>query len=181
MTEEIPFDEFENKIVSIKEVNIPELEELDFLPISKAYWKVILLRFLAFFIVISGISTLLIAQEPEIALYKVYISVGIIIFFLILMTLSYISFKRKAYQLRTHDVLFREGILSTKTTILPINRIQQVKIQEGFFSKFFKLATIGIFTAGGQANAQVRIPGVPKENAHKIRTFLISKIKEFNE
>jgi len=173
---------FENKPVVIAEINIPEIQDTSFQPIQKAFWKVILLQLLVITILIILAFLFFVYKEAEIfRQYGFWMIGGVLAFLFLLLFLSRIAFQRKAYQIRTHDIIFRKGILSMQTTILPINRIQQIKLEEGLFSKLFNLASIGIYTSGSHAQSQIRIPGVQVEDAHKIRTFLISKIKNLNE
>jgi membrane protein YdbS with pleckstrin-like domain len=35
-----------------------------------------------------------------------------------------------------HDVLYKYGILATKTIIIPYNRVQHVALHEGFVSRY---------------------------------------------
>jgi membrane protein YdbS with pleckstrin-like domain len=49
-------------------------------------------------------------------------------------------------------VLYKYGILATKTIIIPYNRVQHVALHEGFVSRYLGLAKIEIFTAGGSSS-----------------------------
>ena len=91
--------------------------------------------------------------------------------------LSRISFKKKGFAFRTHDVLFRHGIIATNTIIIPYNRVQHVALHEGFISRYFGLAKIEVFTAGGSAS-DIEIPGIKKEQAENIKQLLMGKIQK---
>jgi hypothetical protein len=84
---------------------------------------------------------------------------------------------KKGYAFRTHDVLFRSGIIATNTTIIPYNRVQHVALHEGFYSRFFGLAEIQVFTAGG-SSSDIHIPGIEKERAENIKQLLMGKIQQ---
>ena len=99
------------------------------------------------------------------------------ILLLIILLFSRISFKKKGFAFRTHDVLFRHGIIATNTLIIPYNRIQHVALHEGLLSRYFGLSKIEIFTAGG-SSSDIQIPGITKEQAENIKQLLMGKIQK---
>jgi len=90
---------------------------------------------------------------------------------------SYFGFRKKAFAFRSHDVLFRSGIIATTTIVIPYNRVQHVALHEGFISRFFGLASVSIFTAGG-SSSDIEIPGIEKEQAENIKQLLMGKIQK---
>ena len=104
------------------------------------------------------------------------ISLTIVLIVLILL-FSRIAFRKKRFAFRNHDVLFRHGIIATNTIVIPYNRIQHVALHEGLVSRYFGLAKIEIFTAGGSAS-DIEIPGIEKEQAENIKQLLMGKIQK---
>lgn len=173
---------FENHPVNMELINIPGVENLAFIPVEPQYWFVLLIRFSIFVLfLLSGLALLYFLNDDAFKPYFIPLLAGVLLFSLTVILLLRMSFKKRAYQIRNHDVVFRNGLLSTTVTILPINRIQQVKIHESVIMRFFKLAEIQIYTAAGQASGQVRIAGLKIAKAHEIRTYLISKINDRKE
>jgi membrane protein YdbS with pleckstrin-like domain len=72
-------------------------------------------------------------------------------------------------------VIYRSGAIAIETTIIPYNRVQHVTMHEGILSRKFGLATVEIFTAGG-INSDIKVPGIEKEHAEKIKQLLVGKI-----
>ena len=105
------------------------------------------------------------------------ISIGFGVLVLLVLFFSRISFKKKGFAFRTHDVLFRHGIIATNTLVIPYNRVQHVALHEGLISRFFGLAKIQIFTAGG-SSSDIEIPGIAKEQAENIKQLLMGKIQK---
>jgi uncharacterized protein len=89
-------------------------------------------------------------------------------------TANHIKFNYRAYALRQHDILFRSGMLSIRTTVIPRSRIQHVTIQEGPLLRMHSLASLSIFTAGG-STSDLRISGLPRETAVAIKEHLTRK------
>lgn len=108
---------------------------------------------------------------------EIYINIGIslILILLLLNTIVYpfIEYKQWRYEITEDKVDFIEGIFFTNRTIVPILRIQYIRINQGPINKFFKLADISITTAGGVH----KIPNIDINKAEKICDSLKDKIK----
>ena len=104
-------------------------------------------------------------------------SIVYVVLLFIVLFFSRIGFKKKGFAFRNHDVLFRHGIIATNTLVIPYNRVQHVALHEGLFSRFFGLAKIEIFTAGG-SSSDIEIPGIAKEQAENIKQLLMGKIQK---
>ena len=97
------------------------------------------------------------------------------LFLALLFGIYRISFLKKGYDFRNHDVVFRQGIIATNTMVIPYNRIQHIALHEGILARKFGLAAIEIFTAGGDAS-DITIPGIKKQQAESIKQLLMGKI-----
>jgi hypothetical protein len=117
--------------------------------------------------------------KPELFSGRIWLIIGILVPLVsaLLIVSSVIGFRKKGFAFRDHDVLFRYGILATNTTIIPYNRIQHVSLHEGLVSRYFGLARIEIFTAGG-SSSDLEIPGIKKEQAENIKQLLMGKIQK---
>lgn len=103
-------------------------------------------------------------------------AIGIIVVLLLLNTFIYpvIEYAQWKYMINEDKIEFSEGIYSVTTTIIPMVRIQHIKINQGPINKIFNLADISIFTAGGTH----KIPNIEMEKAKEISEFLKNKIRE---
>ena len=86
-----------------------------------------------------------------------------------------IGFPYKAYLLRDHDILYKTGYLSRRTTAVPKNRIQHVEIRQGVLSRMFKLSKLVVFTAGGNAS-DLSISGLKPEVAQQLKEHISKSI-----
>ncbi|PKB18593.1 PH domain-containing protein [Flavobacterium sp. 5] len=156
---------------------LPKFEEVQFSLLHPDYWKVILAGLTLFFVVIAiGVGTILYFNE-ELFLFITELSIIYIVLLLLVVFMSRISFKKKGFAFRTHDVLFRHGIIATNTLVIPYNRVQHVALHEGLLSRFFGLASIEVFTAGG-SSSDIQIPGIAKVQAENIKQLLMGKIQK---
>jgi len=162
---------------TIDTTHLPKFEEVQFSTLHPNYWKVILIGLgISFLIIGAGIGIALYFNE-KFSSFISELSALFVFVVLIILFLSRISFKKKGFAFRTHDVLFRYGIIATNTLVIPYNRVQHVALHEGLLSRFFGLAKIEIFTAGG-SSSDIHIPGLDKEQAENIKQLLMGKIQK---
>ena len=168
-------EEFTNE--TIDTTQLPKFEEVAFTVLHPNYWKVTLIMLTVFFLVVGiGVGFIVYFNE-EFYFSILELSIVYVVFILLVLFFSRISFKKKGFAFRTHDVLYRQGIIATNTLVIPYNRVQHVALHEGFISRFFGLAKIEIFTAGGNSS-DIEIPGIAKEQAENIKQLLMGKIQK---
>ena len=154
---------------------LPKYEEIVLKQPHKDYWKIICINLLIFFGIL-GIGTgafLLLFEEIRpnaVWVIPVYFTLAVISFLL-----YHLSFKKRGYALRTHDVIYKSGIIAESTTIVPLNRIQHIELNEGIFSRIYKLGSLQLFTAGGQSG-HIHISGIAIDEAKSIRDLLLKKL-----
>ncbi len=166
-------EEFTNTTVSFD--SLPKFESVSLQPLNKDYLNVVYMGNALFAVLLSiGALVFLWVKEDSYDLILPVLGTKILIIAL-LFWLSTIGFRKKGYALREKDILFQKGILSTTTTVIPFNRIQHVALHEGFFSRMYHLSELQIYTAGG-SSSDLHIPGLPKEQAEQMKTFLLQKI-----
>jgi len=158
--------------------NLPEIEKKTFIPLDKNYLKILVIRLILFFLVLLGsfITFLLLSQNTP-------AEIGIIVATVIVIIIAYstvitiLGFSKKGYLVREKDISFQKGLITYKLTSVPFNRIQHVEVNQGVLEKIFKLSSVKIYTAGGNAS-DLSIPGLPSEIAQNLKAFLSEKISE---
>ena len=156
---------------------LPKFEEVQFSVLHPNYWKVILIGLTLFFLLIGIGAGLALYFNEELSPFITELSVVYVVLLLLVLLVSRISFRKKGFAFRTHDVLYRYGIIATNTLVIPYNRVQHVALHEGLLSRYFGLAKIEIFTAGG-SSSDIHIPGIAKEHAENIKQLLMGKIQK---
>lgn len=162
---------------TIDTTQLPKFEEVEFSTLHPNYWKVILINLILFFFIVGVGLGLALYLNPEIYPFCNQFWIAYIILLLMVVFFSRISFKKKGFAFRTHDVLFRHGIIATNILVIPYNRVQHVALHEGLLSRFFGLARVDVFTAGG-SSSDVQIPGIAKDQAENIKQLLMGKIQK---
>ncbi len=168
-------ENFTNETINTKQ--LPRFEEVEYTSLHPNYWKVTLLNYGIFFIILGFALVIGLIYNDEM---KPNQTTFIIVYLaLLVVTLFFlrIGFKKKGYAFRNHDVLYRSGVIAANSMVIPYNRVQHVALHEGFISRIFGLANIEIFTAGGNSS-DLEIPGIPKEEAENIKQLLMGKIQK---
>jgi len=168
-------EKFTNDTIDITQ--LPKFEEVLFTKLHPSYWKIILI-FNVIFILALGIGLAISIQSiPELLPYQIQLTISVVVLALLILFFSRLAFVKKGFAFRTHDVLFRQGVIAINTIVIPYNRIQHVALHEGIVSRFFGLAKIEIFTAGGDSS-DIEIPGIEKQQAENIKQLLMGKIQK---
>lgn len=171
----IRMESFTNNVIDLS--TLPRFETVDFQKLKPNYWKVVLINQAILSLVFAGALGVIYFLVDEFRPHVLYPAIGLIVLIVLILVFSRIAFVKKGFAFREQDVLFRDGIIATNTTIIPYNRVQHVALYEGWLSRYFGLATVEIFTAGG-SSSDIKIPGIEKEQAENIKQLLMGKIQQ---
>ncbi len=169
--------EFTNNTVDLD--LLPKYEEVSFLPIHKKYWNIMVINLLIFTVILFVVTAILFVSVYRNASFgsMFYIGIILLVFGIIglLFWINRITFRKRGYALRERDVLYRSGVWSTTTTIIPFNRIQHIAVSEGMFSRMYGLASLEVYTAGGNSS-DVSISGIERERAYAMKELLMKNL-----
>ena len=168
-------NEFTNNPIEIDQ--LPKFEEVQLKELHPKYVNVLLFNFLLLFIfIIGGFSTLFYFKKEAFSnSIWILILVGILVFLAGLIVFTKLSFNKKGYAFREHDTIYKSGLISETTIIIPFNRVQHVALHQGFISRKLGLASIELFTAGG-SSSDLEIPGLLLADAQIIKNLVSQKI-----
>jgi membrane protein YdbS with pleckstrin-like domain len=168
-------ENFSNATIDITQ--LPKFEEVQFSVLDTNYWKVILFNITILFVLLGVGLGLVLYYNVGLNVFMFPLWTAFLVLLTLVLTLSRLGYKKKGFAFREHDVLFRHGIIATNTIVIPYNRVQHVALHEGFISRYFKLAKIEIFTAGG-SSSDLEIPGIAIDQAESIKQLLMVKIQK---
>lgn len=172
--------EFTNQTINVS--TLPKFEETALKPLEKDYFKVMLIQFgIVYGLIFIG---LVVIYFVDLNSFFEENLIYFLITWFVLVTLNFlylkISFAKKGFALREHDVIFKSGVISETTTIVTNNRVQHVALHQGMISRYFGLASIELFTAGG-SSSDLKIKGLLLEDAQKIKASVSEKIIEITK
>lgn len=168
-------NEFTNNPIDITQ--LPKFEEVQLKGLNPKYIMVLLFNFLLLLIlVIGGFSALFYFKQDAFSnTIWIAILVGLVLFLAGLVMFTKFSFHKKGYAFREHDAIYKSGLISETTTIIPFNRVQHVALHQGFISRKLGLASVELFTAGG-SSSDLEIPGLLLADAQLIKNLVSQKI-----
>ena len=168
-------NEFTNNPIDITQ--LPKFEDVKLKGLHPNYVNVLFFNFAFIFILaIAGFSALFFLKQDafSFAIWAV-IFTTILLILVVLIVFTKFSFRKKGYAFREHDVIYKSGLISEITTIIPFNRVQHVALHQGFISRKLGLASIELFTAGG-SSSDIEIPGLLLADAQIIKNLVSKKI-----
>nr|WP_314491239.1 PH domain-containing protein [uncultured Chryseobacterium sp.] len=167
----------------IFDLEIPDFSDLKLMDVSPKYLQIILLNLGLFSVFLIGVVAF--------AFYFFYFNLNslqisavitvavLFIFFLFLNAV--IGFRFRKYAVREKDLVYQYGWLKRSIIIVPFNRIQHIKVEQGWFSKILNLKSVSVFTAGVNGG-DITINGLPEDIAeginHHVRTAISIEKKE---
>jgi membrane protein YdbS with pleckstrin-like domain len=168
---------FTNESIDLEQ--LPRYESVQLSKPHPSYWKVIAINISIFLIFLGIVLTVLLINVPEVRA-RLYLIVGAYILFGVLLFMIFrASFKKRGFALREKDMIYKSGIIAETTTIVPLNRIQHVALDEGIFSRIFKLGKLQIYTAGGQTG-HLMVSGIEIEKAKSMKELLLRKLAQID-
>ncbi|GLR17651.1 PH domain-containing protein [Portibacter lacus] len=169
-------DGFSNVQIQLEE--IPSLGELNYVPLERKYLNILLLNSLLVFIISIVLLVYLwtVIDKQWFQNNFQWMLVGLLALFVLQFLFAYKSFSYKAYGFREADITYKSGWLWRSITTVPFNRVQHCEVSQGVLDRYFGLAKLKIFTAGGSAS-DVSIPGLLLDQASDLKEFILEKIK----
>lgn len=86
-----------------------------------------------------------------------------------------ISVPRIGYAIRDKDIIYKSGVFWHTVTAVPFNRIQHVEKSSTPLDRYFGIATLQLFTAGG-TGGDLKIHGLSVDTAESLRVFILDKV-----
>ncbi|MDR2224176.1 MAG: PH domain-containing protein [Flavobacteriaceae bacterium] len=172
--------EFRNEVVVSSE--LPKIEEITYTALDKQYRKVVFYQSLItvfLFIGMGSIPTFYTFENEGLVFLNdksLFILLGFGVLAICLFIINMLSVNCKGYAVRQHDLVYKSGVISKSITIIPYNRVQHLELYEGAISRIFHLCRLELFTAGGSMG-DLKIPGLSKEEAERIKTFIVAKVQ----
>lgn len=163
------------------EINLAELPKFEQVSFNKQEVKYLVVKRITMlititvFVIISALAYIFIKKIHNNA--TLYAMIGtIILITLFWLIADTIGFKYAGYSLREKDILYRSGWIIRKTRMVPLNRIQHVSMQSGPIERKYGLASITVYTAGGDDSDDFSVKGITTETAIQLKEWIRSQI-----
>jgi membrane protein YdbS with pleckstrin-like domain len=165
--------EFTNETIDLE--NLPKYQDVELTAPNPKYWNVIVINLSIILLLVGGGAGTIFYFADDEKPSLIYLLIGYLVICVSSFIVHRLSFKKRGYALREKDIIYKHGLIAETTTIIPINRIQHVALDEGITSRSYGLATLQIFTAGG-ATGHVHIAGIEIDKAKIIKEALVKRL-----
>ncbi len=164
---------FENPEIALDD--LPNADALDWQPIERRYIKRMLVE--RSLIVLAMFVVTLVPYWLAGYLFSPTIPpwVLVMLFAIPFLAWPYLSVPRRGYVVRDRDIVFKSGVLWRSVTAVPFNRIQHVETSHTPLDRYFDVATLQLFTAGG-SGGDLAIAGLDTDVAERLRAHLLDKV-----
>lgn len=154
-------------------------EEIEFNSLDKSFYRLMVIkRLIGILLVLLGVSVYyLLGNLKGISISRFWIIFGAILLVgIFVLMMAKVYFDRKKYRLFDKNLTYRKGLLVHKETTVPFSRIQHIEIDEGPLERYFKLATMSIYTAG-DSGKDLKINGLKVDEAQEMKEFITNYMK----
>ncbi len=167
--------EFTN--VPIQADELPQLREQHFEAVDPKLLRVSLVGRSAFAVavVVAGVlASLLIPSRSWIPLAAMAFLLVVTVLSMALRTLEV---RNIAYQVRTHDLSYRSGVLVKTVSTVPFVRVQHARIRQGPVQRRFGLAALEVNSAG----PDLHIEGLTTATAERLKALVVERSGDLAE
>ena len=168
-------ENFSNQPINTNE--LPQFQEVSLLKPQSKYLTIILINISLVSVALIGGILLFLYMKPDVfsPRYQLFLGMFVAVFVIFLFAIYSLEFSKRGYCFREKDVIYKEGFISQTTTLVPFNRVQHVALHQGLFSRYFGLASLELFTAGG-SSSDLKITGLLLADAQNFKELIIQKI-----
>jgi len=156
--------------------SLPQMATLEYSPLEKNLLKADIIWSVLFFgigLIVSLVLRFVFDIEWMVD-YGVYIWLLLTVLTLISVLFVYFEFHKKSYAIRQKDIVYNSGLFWQSSIAIPFNRVQHCEVSQGPIDRFYNLAELKVFTAGG-ASSDLSISGLSPETAARIKDFIVIK------
>ncbi len=159
---------FENPPIDV--AGLPVLDDGDFVPLDPNYLRVSLLG-AGVAAVVAAVVCGTIASQVDQPLIPLGVLACIWSVIALSATIRTVEVRHIAYQIRSHDLSFRHGVVSRRVETLPFIRVQHARINRGPIERRFGLATLQVSSAG----PDLSIPGLRADHAERLKALIVER------
>lgn len=162
---------FSNRPVDLSA--IPQLSDDDFVPVAPNFLRVSLIgrAIFAVIVVLVAIAVLVLAGDEVNRLVVGGIAGGLLLLTVLSVVLKVVEVRNIAYQVREHDLSYRNGVLIRRVQTVPFVRVQHARLVQGPIQRLFKIATLRVNSAG----PDIAIAGLSSDDASRLRALVVER------
>lgn len=167
--------EFSNEPIDVS--TIPRLSDEDFTPVDPNFLKVSLIGYAIWTVIVIALGVVISLLVPENEWIPLVVMAVILALTALGVILRILGVKNIGYQVREHDLSYREGVWVKTVETVPFVRVQHARVSQGPIDRVFGLSRLAVNSAGPDLN----IAGLSFEDAERLRSIVVERAGELTE
>lgn len=147
-----------------------DLPEIQWRRMSPRYVTLEVVSYLVWLFVFVAVAVVLAVTVPRFPAWLFPLPVVVILAINVILVVPRV--RAIGYALRDDDLLFRRGLIWSRLVAVPYGRMQLVDVRRGPIERMLGLASLRLVTAA--ASTAVVVPGIPADEADRLRDHLIA-------
>lgn len=168
-------DDFRNEPILAEE--LPRLDDDNFVPVDPNFLRVSLIGralFACGVLVLAVVVAVLMPSRSWIPLTAGFV---LLVLTAASVAIRILEVRNIAYQVRSHDVSYRSGVLVKVVSTVPFVRVQHARISQGPVQRHFGIATLEVNSAG----PDLHIHGLGTDTAERLKTLVVERAGDLVE
>ncbi len=159
----------------LQPAELPYADAPAYTPLDSRYKKVLLLSATGYALVFfAAVAALLTGFAERISHWLIFFAVvASLALCLVVMYWVTLFYQSAGYGIRKKEVFYKSGVLFQSLIAIPFSRVQHCELESGPLDRKFGLASLTIYTAGGDGS-DLTIPGLAEQEALQIKQFITS-------
>lgn len=157
--------------------DLPRLDDANFVAVDPNLLRVSMIgrAIFAGVVVVAGVVIAVIV--PSRSWIPLAVMAGVLLLTAASAALRIVEVRNIAYQVRTHDLSYRSGVLIKTVSTVPFVRVQHARIRQGPVQRRFGIATLEVNSAG----PDVHIHGLAIETANRLKALVVERAGDLRE
>ena len=144
-------------------------------PMKKAIGKTF--GFFIFLLFCAIFGSFLISGDFSVLGFALFILIAVLVVIFVIFYIYEVAYmNRYFYDLNGKNLAIKKGVFSVSEITLPLNRLQDVYVDQDILDRLFGLYDVHVSSATVTSEFLSHIDGVSKESAEKIKKILLAKI-----
>ena len=153
---------------------MPVLDDDAFEPIDPNYLRIAMIGNATAAVIVAVLGIVVTVLVTSNAWIPVAVALAILALIAVDALGTVIEVRHIAYQVREHDISYRNGVFVRTTATVPFARVQHARIRQGPIQRHFGLATVEINSAG----PDLRIKGLGADRAERVKALVVERAGE---
>ncbi len=166
---------FTNEPIDVQ--SIPKLRDEDFVGVHPNYLKVSLIGYAIWTVIVLAAGIIVSVLLDEYTWIPLAVMGGVLALTALGIVATVLGVKNIGYQVRQHDLSYRQGVFIKTVETVPFVRVQHARVTQGPIQRMFGISSVDVNSAG----PDLSLNGLGAEDAERLRAMVVERAGELVE